>query len=597
LKKHVAALDVGAHLRAACLGTKRRERRHGQFVFTANVDSEQKCNVLGHESVKVHPGFSAAHGFEKLPPLRTIGLMRTFVPTAVLCAAFVSSSLVADFNYSNFASLRGLQLNGDCAPNGDLLALTPDAVGQAGSAFCIAKQKLSEGFDTTFVVNIDGKGGKFGFGDGMAFVIQSFGSNYLGSGGGGLGYEGAVTGLAVEIDTWPSDQDEIAVHATQALLRSASCMLSAEDGTELASVDGLTIKDANDHTIRVNYVPGTLSVYLDDSRDPLLTLKIDLASYECLGSQLLDSTGHAWIGFTAGTGGATERNGVKSWSFSNDGNAGCATVEGDIASVDCLETNGNAGPCPSGGLRLTQALEGQAGSAWVTQKQHLSCGFDTEFSFQMSGGGDGMAFVIQNAGLDALGGGGSGMGYGSNGPDGIPSSLAVEIDTFSFSGEIPADHLSVQTNGIDFNNSEDSYSLGSVVPGVELDDGAVHTLRVLYADHFLWLFLDGASSPITTAFVDLENINGNSILDPEGNAWIGFTAGTGLANQTHDVVLWSFTSTPTSVADLNGDCAVDGADLGQLLGAWGHTSGPEDLNGDSLVDGGDLGMLLGAWGS
>lgn len=47
-------------------------------------------------------------------------------------------------------------------------------------------------------------------------------------------------------------------------------------------------------------------------------------------------------------------------------------------------------------------------------------------------------------------------------------------------------------------------------------------------------------------------------------------------------------------ADLNGDGAVDGGDLGVLLGAWGG-SGDADLDGDGVVNGGDLGFLLGAW--
>ncbi|HMN97616.1 MAG TPA: thrombospondin type 3 repeat-containing protein [Phycisphaerales bacterium] len=48
-------------------------------------------------------------------------------------------------------------------------------------------------------------------------------------------------------------------------------------------------------------------------------------------------------------------------------------------------------------------------------------------------------------------------------------------------------------------------------------------------------------------------------------------------------------------ADLNGDCVIDGADLGVLLGGWG-SSGSGDLNGDGTVDGADLGILLSAWG-
>jgi hypothetical protein len=50
-----------------------------------------------------------------------------------------------------------------------------------------------------------------------------------------------------------------------------------------------------------------------------------------------------------------------------------------------------------------------------------------------------------------------------------------------------------------------------------------------------------------------------------------------------------------SPADLNGDGAVDGADLGLLLGQWGG-AGSGDLNDDGVVDGADLGLLLGDWG-
>lgn len=47
-------------------------------------------------------------------------------------------------------------------------------------------------------------------------------------------------------------------------------------------------------------------------------------------------------------------------------------------------------------------------------------------------------------------------------------------------------------------------------------------------------------------------------------------------------------------ADLSGDNAVNGADLGLLLGAWSTAAG--DLNGDGTTNGADLGLMLGAWG-
>lgn len=48
-------------------------------------------------------------------------------------------------------------------------------------------------------------------------------------------------------------------------------------------------------------------------------------------------------------------------------------------------------------------------------------------------------------------------------------------------------------------------------------------------------------------------------------------------------------------ADLDGDGAVDGTDLGMLLGMWGSTDPEADLNGDGTVGADDLGLLLGAW--
>ena len=48
-------------------------------------------------------------------------------------------------------------------------------------------------------------------------------------------------------------------------------------------------------------------------------------------------------------------------------------------------------------------------------------------------------------------------------------------------------------------------------------------------------------------------------------------------------------------ADLDGNGAVDGADLGLLLSGWGIDA-TGDINGDGTIDGADLGVLLSAWG-
>lgn len=58
---------------------------------------------------------------------------------------------------------------------------------------------------------------------------------------------------------------------------------------------------------------------------------------------------------------------------------------------------------------------------------------------------------------------------------------------------------------------------------------------------------------------------------------------------------------PGCPADLDGDCAVSGGDLGLLLAAWGSCGKAGagcfgDINSDGTVNGGDLGLLLASWG-
>jgi Bacterial lectin len=68
-------------------------------------------------------------------------------------------------------------------------------------------------------------------------------------------------------------------------------------------------------------------------------------------------------------------------------------------------------------LRLTPAKHSQTGAAWLTEKQTVFSHFETIFQFQFThfcrfGGADGLAFVMQSAGPDAIGGRGSAGGFG-----------------------------------------------------------------------------------------------------------------------------------------------------------------------------------------
>ena len=195
-------------------------------------------------------------------------------------------------------------------------------------------------------------------------------------------------------------------------------------------------------------------------------------------------------------------------------------------------------------LRLTPNTGGQAGAAWFVTKQSVGTGFQTTFQFQIAQfGADGIAFVIQNTDVAALGGGGGGLGY-----DSIPNSLAVEFDTWeNVPGDFPSglgdpndNHISVQTRGVLPNSADPLFSLGSTTAIPFMSDGNSHTVKISYTPGSLQIFVDDIVTPALVANLDLA-----TIVDLEDDlAWVGLTAATGGVSEEHDILTWSFNSTP-----------------------------------------------------
>ena len=122
-------------------------------------------------------------------------------------------------------------------------------------------------------------------------------------------------------------------------------------------------------------------------------------------------------------------------------------------------------------LRVTSAAQqGSATSAYFSMPVNVQS-FTTNFSFQLTAANaDGMAFVIQNQGLTAVGSAGGGLGY-----TGIPNSAAVKFDLYDNLGE--------------GNNSTGLYTLGQSIAipaidltpsGVNLHSGDIFNVQLVY---------------------------------------------------------------------------------------------------------------------
>src|SRR6185503_17553321 len=111
----------------------------------------------------------------------------------------------------DFSNTTGLALNGNAAPNGLDLRITPAAGGQKGSVWYDQPVDVSSGFDTIFRFSISQLAASGA--DGFALVIQNDvrGTTALGDTGSSMGYGAEATSptgtalsnsLAIEFDTY-----------------------------------------------------------------------------------------------------------------------------------------------------------------------------------------------------------------------------------------------------------------------------------------------------------------------------------------------------------------------------------------------------------
>jgi len=229
-----------------------------------------------------------------------------------LVLSLAADPSAAQFSYTDFGSTAGLELRSHAAQAGNRLRLTPAQPNSSGAAWRTDRQRVVFGFDTIFRYQItpspDAEPG-----DGFAFVVQNSpeGVDFVPPHGGFLGYNLMRNSLAVEFDTfknsWDSGDNQIGVHT-----RGDGPNYS-NDGSLFDAVLGKTgtipeLDDGLEHTVRVSYLPGILSVYFDDLATPVLSVSTNL---KALGLH----NGKAFVGFTSGTGTALADHDILSWSF------------------------------------------------------------------------------------------------------------------------------------------------------------------------------------------------------------------------------------------------------------------------------------------
>jgi gliding motility-associated-like protein len=145
-------------------------------------------------------------------------------------------------------------------------------------------------------------------------------------------------------------------------------------------------------------------------------------------------------------------------------------------------TNGDAKKIQGQCYELTLPRNFQNGSVWYAEKLNLEQNIDLEFELNfgnIQNGADGIMFVLQNRGINAIGNAGGGLGF-----EGFTPSLGVEFDTYQNGdrGDPTYDHIAVVSNG----NVRHSGAT-SIVPPVQasavqpnIKDGQNHKVRIFW---------------------------------------------------------------------------------------------------------------------
>jgi hypothetical protein len=205
------------------------------------------------------------------------------------------------------------------------------------------------------------------------------------------------------------------------------------------------------------------------------------------------------------------------------------------------------GPIFLGGVcRLTDKGSSETGTVYYHERVNVSR-FQTSFVFQIIGGGpgdasdgsgnlaDGITFVIQNQGLDALGEPGGSLGYG-----GITKSVAVKFDPVP-NGWGNVSDPSYSSTGIYVNGETPAGGHDLLRDGVNLRSGHPFRVDMEYDGAVLAVRITdqvtGAAS-VQRYRVDIPSIVGGR------KAFVGFTAATGLGTASQDLIKWYYASEP-----------------------------------------------------
>jgi len=195
--------------------------------------------------------------------------------------------------------------------------------------------------------------------------------------------------------------------------------------------------------------------------------------------------------------------------------------------------NGTATAGDGDCYQLTTTQGNQNGTVWYGEQINLSEAFELSFSMNFgtidASGADGMVFVLQNVGTNALGETGGALGF-----SGFDPSFGIEFDTWQNGqfGDLVTDHIGFLSDGSVDHNPPTGLAgpVNANINGANIEDGEDHPVRITWDPNTTIIAVYFDCDLRLFAEVDLVN----EIFSGESNVYWGFTGSTGgsFNNQT-----------------------------------------------------------------
>lgn len=422
-------------------------------------------------------------------------------------------------NYSSgFPSSPALTFVGTgVSVSGTALQLTNGAGFEATAAWTTAPLNV-QSFTTDFTFRISPAGS--GTGDGFTFTIQNAGARAVGVLGGALGYQGIGSSVAIKFDLYSNSGE--GTDSTGIYVDGAMPTVPAVDMT----ASGVNLHSGDSMHAHVTYDGTTLILTLTDA-----VTGASFTTSRAINIPVTVGANTAYVGFTAGTGGATAVQQIATWTYSNSSPPPATSTPindpSGFSSAGGFRFLGGA-TLTNSTLQLTDGGAYEARAAWFTTQVNVQA-FTSDFTFlETAATADGFAFVIQNAGPSALGGLGGALGYA-----GIGTSVAVKFDLYNNAGE-GSDSTGFFTNGA----YPYTPALDMTSSGVNLHNPDPMHAHLTYDGVKLMLTLTdtvtGASYSGSMPINIPATVGGSA-------AYVGFTAGTGGAAAVQQILNWTYT--------------------------------------------------------